>query len=197
MGLPVSGAALRWQKKRRGTPTFGLNPAAFVNFLQNHDQVANSAAGKRCHALDLAGPNCRALTRLTILMPGTPMLFQGDEFASSFGVPVLRRPQSRTGSVGSQGPGGVSRSVSEHASSTGDAGAIADPADPATFERCKLNSVRTRTTCRVYALHRDLIHLRREDPVLRGPVPGDYDGAVLAPKRSASLFWRRTPQIVC
>ena len=34
-----------WQKKRRGTPTFGLPPAAFVTFLQNHDQIANSGRG--------------------------------------------------------------------------------------------------------------------------------------------------------
>ena len=44
-GYLFQGQRYRWQKKRRGTPTFGLQPAAFVNFLENHDQVANSATG--------------------------------------------------------------------------------------------------------------------------------------------------------
>src|SRR5689334_7199158 len=53
-----------------------------VNFIQNHDQVANSARGQRIRQLTSPGM-CRALTALTLLGPGTPMLFQGQEFASS------------------------------------------------------------------------------------------------------------------
>src|SRR5205807_5039175 len=71
-----------WQKKRRGTPAFGVPPAAFVTFLQNHDQIANSGSGLRCHQLTSPG-RYRALTALTVLAPGTPMLFMGQEFACS------------------------------------------------------------------------------------------------------------------
>src|SRR4030095_14096596 len=38
-----------WQNNLRGTPTLDLPPTAFVHFLENHDQVANSALGKRVH----------------------------------------------------------------------------------------------------------------------------------------------------
>src|SRR5260370_23924964 len=80
-GFLYQGQRYRWQKKRRGTPALDLPPASFINFLQNHDQVANSGTGQRCH--DLTSPGrYRALTALLLLGPGTPMLFQGQEFAA-------------------------------------------------------------------------------------------------------------------
>src|SRR4029079_10868493 len=70
------------QGKRRGTPQCGLDPATFIMFLQNHDQVGNSAAGIRIHQQTTPG-RFRALTALTLLGPGTPLLFQGQEFAAT------------------------------------------------------------------------------------------------------------------
>src|SRR5262249_25098686 len=68
------------QGKIRGCPT-GKTPAQhFVHFLQNHDQVANSARGLRPHILGSPGRH-RALTALLLLGPETPMLFMGQEFA--------------------------------------------------------------------------------------------------------------------
>ena len=42
-GYLFQGQRYSWQKQRRGTPAFDLPPTAFVNFIQNHDQVANLA----------------------------------------------------------------------------------------------------------------------------------------------------------
>ena len=81
-GWLYQGQWYRWQKKRRGTLSLGLPRRALVTFIQNHDQVANSAHGLRVSALSAPGV-LRALTALTLLGPGTPMLFQGQEFASS------------------------------------------------------------------------------------------------------------------
>ena len=55
-GFLYQGQRYSWQKKRRGTPTFGLNPSTFVTFLQNHDQIANSDRGLRYHELTEPGP---------------------------------------------------------------------------------------------------------------------------------------------
>src|SRR5207302_390145 len=71
-----------WQQQRRGHPALDLPPSAFVVFLENHDQVANSAEGLRLHAISSPG-KYRALTALTLLGPATPLLFQGQEFGSS------------------------------------------------------------------------------------------------------------------
>ncbi len=77
-GYLYQGQWYKWQSKRRGTPTFGLPHPVFVTFIQNHDQVANSARGQRAHMV--TGPGLhRAMTTLVLLAPGTPMLFQGEE----------------------------------------------------------------------------------------------------------------------
>ena len=63
----------------RGEPTRGLSPAAFVSFLQNHDQVGNRAFGERIH--QLAAPAAvQAVTTAMLLAPQVPMLFMGEEW---------------------------------------------------------------------------------------------------------------------
>ena len=81
-GYLFQGQRYKWQKQRRGTPAFDLKPSQFVTFIQNHDQIANSGRGLRVSALTTPGRH-RALTALFLLLPGTPMLFQGQEFAAS------------------------------------------------------------------------------------------------------------------
>jgi maltooligosyltrehalose trehalohydrolase len=56
----------------------------------------------------------------------------------------------------------------------------ADPSDPATFERCKLDLTERETHAPIFALHRDLLRLRREEPVFRSQRTNGVDGAVLA-----------------
>ncbi|HYG87416.1 MAG TPA: malto-oligosyltrehalose trehalohydrolase [Azospirillum sp.] len=63
----------------RGEPSAHLSPLAFVNFLQNHDQIGNRAFGERLAAL--AEPRrLRALMTATLLAPAVPMLFMGEEW---------------------------------------------------------------------------------------------------------------------
>jgi maltooligosyltrehalose trehalohydrolase len=56
----------------------------------------------------------------------------------------------------------------------------ADPGDPASFQRCKLDFAERRTHAHAYDLHKDLLRLRRDDPVFRAQKRGAVDGAVLA-----------------
>lgn len=81
-GFLYQGQYYTWQKQRRGTPVLGLGPHRFIVFIQNHDQIANSARGLRLHELESPG-RYRAITALLLLAPGNPMLFQGQEFAAS------------------------------------------------------------------------------------------------------------------
>ncbi len=66
---------------------------------------------------------------------------------------------------------------------------LADPADPRTFERCKLDFTERQSHAEWYALHRDLLKLRREDPVFRAEKPRGVDGAVLAPEAFVLRFF--------
>jgi maltooligosyltrehalose trehalohydrolase len=65
----------------RGERTAGLPPAAFVSFLQNHDQVGNRAFGERITSV--ADPRAvRAAMATLLLAPSPPMLFMGEEFGA-------------------------------------------------------------------------------------------------------------------
>jgi maltooligosyltrehalose trehalohydrolase len=57
---------------------------------------------------------------------------------------------------------------------------LPDPADRATFEKCKLNINERETHSEAYALHCDLLRLRRHDPVFSRARAGSLDGAILA-----------------
>ena len=66
----------------RGSDPTGLPLERLVVFLQNHDQIGNRAFGDRMHAgLDPAV--WRAASALLLLLPETPLLFMGQEWAAS------------------------------------------------------------------------------------------------------------------
>ena len=65
----------------RGSPSGDLPPAAFVNFLQNHDQIGNRALGERLTIL--ASPDAlKSATALLLLAPNIPLIFMGDEIGA-------------------------------------------------------------------------------------------------------------------
>lgn len=67
--------------QRRGTPSAELPPTAFVNFVQNHDQIGNRAFGERLEQLITPEAFETALA-LLLLAPAPPLLFMGQEFAA-------------------------------------------------------------------------------------------------------------------
>ena len=175
-GFLYQGQYYAWQKKNRGTWAIGLAPDRFVNFIQNHDQVANSLVGHRIHTLAGAGA-VRAMTTLLLLGPWTPMLFQGEEFAAS--TPFLYfadQPEEIAVKVAKgraeflkQFPSLCSPEVARH---------LPNPVDESTFSQCKLNFADLSAHEPVYLLHKDLIALRRSDPVINGRERHFVDGAV-------------------
>jgi maltooligosyltrehalose trehalohydrolase len=175
-----------WQGKPRGTPAAGFAPERFVTFLQNHDQVANSGRGARLHALTTPG-RYRAMTALWLLMPGSPMFFQGQEFCAS--GPFLYFADHEEGLAGKVAKGRREFLAQFPAlASTETQPVLADPADPATFMRSKLDLAERQTHGEAYLLHKDLLALRRSDPALQRPRPGGVSGAVLGPE-ALCLRW--------
>jgi maltooligosyltrehalose trehalohydrolase len=57
---------------------------------------------------------------------------------------------------------------------------LPDPTDRRAFESCRLDLSERERHHEAYALHRDLLSLRRNDPVINAQGPGAVDGAVLA-----------------
>ena len=72
----------------RGEPSGELGPTAFVNFVQNHDQIGNRALGDRLESL--VGPAAmEAALAVTLLAPMLPMLFMGEEWGSKAPFPFF------------------------------------------------------------------------------------------------------------
>jgi maltooligosyltrehalose trehalohydrolase len=66
----------------RGEPSADLPPTAFVDFLQNHDQIGNRAFGDRLTTL--AEPQAiEAMATILLLAPQVPLLFMGEEWGAT------------------------------------------------------------------------------------------------------------------
>jgi maltooligosyltrehalose trehalohydrolase len=177
-----------WQRQRRGTSTRGLKPSAFIHYLQNHDQVANVGRGLRVYELTAPGLH-RAVTALFLLSPQTPLIFQGQEFAatSPFTFFADHDPEL-AGKVKegrleflSQFPSLASRQMRR---------LLPDPSDPQVFQSCRLDPAEREKNRAIYDLHRDLLTLRRVDPVFKqAQRPGAVDGAVLGDQMFALRFF--------
>lgn len=179
-GYLYQGQYYSWQNKRRGETTLGMEPAAFVTFIENHDQVSNSAHGRRLHQLTSPG-RYRALTALTLLGPGTPLLFQGQEFGSTkpfvffadHNPELAKLVHKGRAEFLAQFPQLKSDEMRAH---------VPAPAKRETLDACRLDWSEWERNSHFVALHRDLLQLRHTDPAFRMQLYGKVDGAVIGPQ---------------
>jgi maltooligosyltrehalose trehalohydrolase len=186
-GYLYQGQPYSWSHQRRGTPALDLAPTNFVTYLENHDQVANSGKGLRCHFLTSPG-RYKAMTALFLLAPQTPLLFQGQEFAASSPFLFFADHKKDLAALVAQGRRKfLSQFLALGLAET--QAQLPDPADPKVFEQCKLDFSERERHAEIYAMHRDLLQLRRQDPVFRSPRPRGVDGAVLGPQTFVVRFF--------
>jgi maltooligosyltrehalose trehalohydrolase len=189
-GYLYQGQHYYWQGRGRGSPTLHLEPHHFVHYLQNHDQVANSARGRRLHQLTSPG-RWRALTALLLLGPQIPLLFQGQEFAASAPFVFFADHPGELGRQVTSGRRGFFSQFRSLERPEAARAVIPDPVDPVTFELCKLDLGERSRHAEAYHLHRDLLRLRRDDPVLGRPRARGIDGAVLGGEALVLRFFAR------
>lgn len=173
-GYLFQGQRYHWQKNRRGTPSDGLSSYSFVTFIENHDQVANSARGLRLHQLSSPG-KYRAMAALLLLFPGMPMLFQGQEFASL--APFLYFADQEDEHAETVANGRLEflkqfESIKEEMWQY-----LRRPDDEETFLASKIDFAERGLHCQTYTFHRDLLHLRRTEAAFNESFP--VDGAVI------------------
>ncbi|HEY3395755.1 MAG TPA: malto-oligosyltrehalose trehalohydrolase [Lacipirellulaceae bacterium] len=168
------------QAKYRGTPAHDIAAPHFVHFLQNHDQVANSARGLRTHLLTSPGRH-RALSALLLLGPQTPLLFMGQEFGASSPFFYFADHEPELAALVRQGRhefmGQFPRVTGFDSSSP-----LPDPADSKTFAACRLDWSELARNVELLDLHRDLIALRREDVIFSRQDQRAIEGAVAGPE---------------
>jgi malto-oligosyltrehalose trehalohydrolase len=189
-GFAYQGEVSPQWGRPRGEPSAHLPPTAFVDFLQNHDQVGNRALGERLG--ELADPDMlRVLTAMLLLSPHIPLLFMGEEFAED--RPFLFFTDFH-GDLARAVTEGRRREFQKFAAFQGGEGtrAVPDPNDPATFAASKLEwSKAGLGRGRIWLDYvRSLIALRRSTlvPALAGA--GPHAGSVLdAPEGVVAVDW--------
>lgn len=189
-GYLFQGQTYASSNEPRGVLALDLKPDAFVTFVQNHDQIANSAQGLRLHQLTSAAC-ARAITALSILMPGTPMLFQGQEFWASAPFLYFADHRPELAKLVRKGRHEYLANFPSIATPSGQK-QLSDPEADATFEACKLDWSEVESHAKVVAMHRDLLRLRATDRAFNSHHRPAADGAILGPDAFAVRFFERT-----
>jgi maltooligosyltrehalose trehalohydrolase len=87
-GFIYQGEHSAFRGGARGEPSGALSPMAFINFVQNHDQIGNRPLGDRLESVARIEAIEAALTVL-LLAPAIPMLFMGEEWGSKTPFPFF------------------------------------------------------------------------------------------------------------
>lgn len=186
-GFLYQGEYSRYLGRPRGTKTT-VEPAwQFLFALQNHDQVGNRAFGERLHHL-VDSRRCAAATALLLLVPETPSIFMGEEFAASSPFLYFTDHEPALGRLVTEGR----RREFARFRAFGDPEVrerIPDPQAESTFRRSKLDLGEREQHAGVYRRYRDLLALRRDDPVFRVQDRRDMHITVLGDKALAIHRW--------
>jgi len=147
----------------RGEPSGELHPTAFVNFLQNHDQIGNRALGDRLES-NVSASAIEAALAITLLAPMVPMLFMGEEWGSKAPFPFFCDFQ---GDLAEAVRNGRRKEFAGAYAKHGDE--IPDPLDPLTFQSAMLDwqSLDEQAGRKRLALVQSLLAIRRREIVPR------------------------------
>jgi malto-oligosyltrehalose trehalohydrolase len=158
-GFAYQGELSRYRGAPRGEPSGALPPSAFVNFLQNHDQIGNRAHGERLTRLVREPAALRAAAALLLLAPAPPLLFMGEEWGAREPFPWFCEFEPQ-----------LLARVRQHRER--ESPGSPDPGAAATWAAARLDWARLRAAphARVLTEYRRLLAIRRRDiaPLLAG-----------------------------
>jgi len=176
-GFAYQGEVSPFTEEPRGEPSRHLPPLAFVDFMQNHDQVGNRAFGERLSVLTSEN-KLDCLTSILLLAPSPPMLFMGEEWG-------CRQPFlffcDFVGELAEAVRKGRRAEFSRFASFQKE---IPDPLADETFRQSVLKW--DRADARVLELHKQLLQVRRKEISRVNAAPGRYE---MLAERVFSVLW--------
>ncbi|ORM62788.1 malto-oligosyltrehalose trehalohydrolase [Pantoea rodasii] len=173
-GFAYQGEISPQSGQRRGVPSAAQPPEAFVDFIQNHDQVGNRAQGERL--ISLAGADStKVLLAMLLLSPHIPLLFMGEEFGET--NPFLFFTDFH-GDLAKAVREGRAREFTGHA---GHDDSVPDPNAEETFSRSKLDWSKpdSEEGKNWLALTQQLLQLRQRYIVPLLATAGRHNGQVL------------------
>lgn len=173
----------------RGAPSAHLPPAAFVDFLQNHDQTGNRAFGERLDTL-APEPAVRALRAILLLSPHIPLIFMGEEYGET--RPFLFFTDFH-GDLADAVRQGRRREFAGFAAFEGGAtSAIPDPNAPETFAASRIDWARRHGAGQARLDEtRSLLRVRRREVIPHLAGAGGHTGQVIAAEEGViAVDWR-------
>ncbi|MFO7287236.1 MAG: malto-oligosyltrehalose trehalohydrolase [Gammaproteobacteria bacterium] len=184
-GFAYQGERSRHLRVPRGEPSSHLPPDAFVNFLQNHDQVGNRAFGERLSML-AAPERLRTAETVLLLLPSPILLFMGEEFHAPSPFPYFC---DFDGELADAVRDGRRSEFAHFFDGTDELARMPDPNDPRTFELARLDwAARTRGDhAQAAARYAELLAVRRAELMPRLPA-GRARGRLLR-DRAVEVSW--------
>jgi maltooligosyltrehalose trehalohydrolase len=189
-GFAYRGERSLYRGAARGEPSAHLPPTAFVNFLQNHDQIGNRAFGERLTQF-AAPPALAAAAAILFLSPCIPLIFMGEEVgatqpflffcdfegALATGVREGRRREF------ARFPAFASEEARQQ---------IPDPLAPQTFERSRIDPAVTLPDAATCDLYRRLLDIRRREIVPHLAGDRSIEAVYQVTKALLTVQWRFT-----
>jgi maltooligosyltrehalose trehalohydrolase len=160
-GFVYSGQYSSYRRRRHGNSSRDIPAHRFVVFAQNHDQVGNRMQGERLSQL-VCLERMKLAAGVVLLSPFIPLIFMGEEYGETAPFPYFISHSDR-GLIEA-----VRRGRREEFAAFGWEAEPPDPQDEETFSRARLDhNLRREGHHRILLeLHRELIELRKDIPVL-------------------------------
>ena len=163
-GFLFQGQYYPWQRAIRGAPALDRPAHEFIAFIENHDQVANAAVGRRLTGM-ASPPAWRAMSALLLLGPWTPLLFQGQEWGSSTPFAYFCDHEPGLQAAVFRGRQAFLSQFSR-LSAVFEGDTADDVVGRPAFEACRLDHGFDPFADPAWRMYRDLTTLRREDAAL-------------------------------
>jgi maltooligosyltrehalose trehalohydrolase len=184
------GIYSQYRRRVHGRPAHGISQHRFLGYIQNHDQVGNRALGDRIQ--QIAGlERAKIAAAIVLLSPFVPMIFQGEEWASSSPFQYFADHEPEMARLVSEGR------KREFAGFGWDPNQIPDPEQRETFERSRLNweEASQPEHAAVREWYRALIQLRRTRCCLNNGERGNIEAA--CSEQEQWLRFTRGPITLC
>jgi malto-oligosyltrehalose trehalohydrolase len=190
-GFGYQGEYAPHGEAERGVPSAGQPPLAFVDFLQNHDQIGNRAFGERLTTL--APPDrLAALSAILLLSPHVPLMFMGEEWGETRPFAFFTDYEGEMAEMVREGR----RREFAHFAAFSDpemCATIPDPSAPGTFTASKIDWDRpgTEEGRAALARTRELLATRAREITPRLAGAGGEAGRILAARDGLiAVDWR-------